>query len=313
MTSCDGTDTTNQPWRMIGAFAKYYDGLMSVMNYTVLQLYDPSKTYYVFLSCGNDDGFTPMRFYIDASDTGATTYYSNLPTDISKTNIALGSTPTTIGSFSLSIEGTDSHYTNIQLTKGVCNLNFELELGNTYKPGSNTDDWYKWHFISVQPPQCYLCTNCGLFGDFQTRVGHASIIDCHGDRIVYNADRYFYDDHGWTYELSHFNAHCLGAPTIAPPTPKPTDLPTPEPPQSRFPAAKVRGKILGEDSGSDEATECESGSQQQQDSELACQEARDKLDICCRNLGGGFCTNLQYGCEFDTCLEILYENFYFYR
>lgn len=209
MTNCNPDDTENPPYRMLGSFVQYVNGPMSVMNYVVLELFDADETYYVFLTPGryiaNNDRVIPVRKYYRKSDGAGPDLRANNRAGIEPAG-RLGAGDNCIGArFTINLNGDlDLDFNTLLTIQSIdgtapCTLHFNIRLGDTphYQ--------YRWTYITVYPPSCDRCEICGLFGDFQTPMHEARMLQCDGTYKYYTTNwapsPIEFEGAGWTYEL----------------------------------------------------------------------------------------------------------------
>mmetsp|Transcript_65466 Transcript_65466/g.58747 ORF Transcript_65466/g.58747 Transcript_65466/m.58747 type:complete len:824 (+) Transcript_65466:151-2622(+) len=274
MTPCHDVPREEMPFDLIGSFAQFGHGPMSLENYIVLVLHEPDEIYYVFLSGGvtNSLGVPPLRRVYRKSD-GASTYHrentQNPNLDIHKV-IKIGGVTEIGNKFTLNVVGNDQQLTVTLTYNNGCQLQFYNAL-----EGALDANGYRWHWLDIQPPQCYFCETCGLLSDFQEEPGQPTLLDCQGQRITYDAPwlpqqnipNNNYAPNGWTYEKEYHDNHCGEPPQLGPEV---------------------------------EQVECPADKQQQVF--LQCQNAIDELEVCCRNMGGGICTQMLMDCSIDACM-----------
>merc|ERR1719507_1318682 len=144
------------------------------------------------------------------------------------------------------------------------------------------------HYVRVNPPTCYKCASCGLFGDFMD----FTMQTCDG-RIMdgFGGWDNAWDERGWTWEKTFYNEHCPVPPPDATTTtegpnatPSPVYIPPTDPP--------YEDPCMDHDS------------HHYKESERHCEEGRNRDDVntCCENIGGTFCDDLMTNCPFDACI-----------
>merc|ERR1711971_490179 len=164
-------------------------------------------------------------------------------------------------------------------------LEFTMFGSHDWNSGLNR---YTMHYVRVNPPTCYKCASCGLFGDFMD----FTMQTCDG-RIMdgFGGWDNAWDERGWTWEKTFYKEHCPVPPpdattTTAGPnaTPSPVYIPPTDPP--------YEDPCMDHDS------------HHYKESERHCEEGRNRDDVntCCENIGGTFCDDLMTNCPFDACI-----------
>merc|ERR1719445_1361237 len=165
-----------------------------------------------------------------------------------------------------------------------CTLHFTMIGQYDY---SSSLGRYTMHYVRVNPPECYKCAICGLFGDFQGK----EMQTCDGSTVSYGGYTNAWDERGWTWEKTYTNDVCEvqdTTTTLGPnDTPSPTHKPYVPPPDPTFPY----------DSCDDE------DSHMYKESKRLCEETRAEkaIDDCCENIGKIFCDDLMDNCAWDAC------------
>merc|ERR1719229_1822011 len=260
---CHGYDQTDLPYNMIGRHFPYRGSVkVAGFDYMVLELFDTNGDEYVafFSSAIHEYGQSENTDYDTV--TGLSAFTSG--------------TITTIGSrFTIHYIQNDVKKITVTLTvDNNCKLHFTMIGQYDY---STTLGRYTMHYVRVNPPECYKCAVCGLFGDFQGQT----MQKCDGSgTVTYGGYTNAWDTRGWTWEKTYTNNNCDDDST---PSPEPYE-PEPDP---TFPY----------DPCEDESSALRIQAQN------SCEEARDRFDVneCCDSIGKAFCDDLMANCAFDAC------------
>merc|ERR1719242_430798 len=139
---------------------------------------------------------------------------------------------------------------------------------------------YTMHYFRMNPPECYKCAACGLYGDFK---GY-QMQTCDGNTVTYGGYTNAWDERGWTWEKTYTNEFCevTDDPEA---TPSPTSEPYVPPPDPTFPY----------DPCDDESSTLKQRANQE------CNEARQSQNDCCDKIGAVFCDDLMTNCAWDAC------------
>merc|ERR1740123_1525594 len=182
------------------------------------------------------------------------------------------------------VQNSANQITVIMRVDDSCTLHFTMIGQYDY---SSSLGRYTMHYVRVNPPECYKCAICGLFGDFQGK----EMQTCDGSTVSYGGYTNAWDERGWTWEKTYTNDVCEvqdTTTTLGPnDTPSPTHKPYVPPPDPTFPY----------DPCDDE------------DSRFLAQSlflfvhmrAEKAIDDCCENIGKIFCDDLMDNCAWDAC------------
>jgi len=246
---------------------------VSGMDYITLELFmddgNIDADYYVYLA--------PEIAAYASTETQATTYYDDTRTQRNLVQLVSGQT-TSIGK---------KDYFQIEVTKSVSGLkpviNVKLIIDGDcaveiymMAQGRYIDGRYKMNYMRVNPPECYKCEICGLFGDFQSK----RMQTCDGNVVAYGGYLNAWDETAWTWEYNYVNKNCKNR-RERPPNGEEYVPPTPPP------------EIVN-------ANPCDEGIQSAVTA--ACNTAIDEKLTCCASIGGSFCDDLKKDCYFDACV-----------
>jgi len=261
---CAGSDHNDLPYHMIGRHFPYRGSTkVSGFDYMVLELFDDNNVQYnLFFSSAFHEYAQSTNTDYDTVE-GLTTFNSG--------------TTTTIGNrFSVHYIQNDVKTITVTLTvDNHCKLHFTMIGQYDY---SSSLGRYTMHYVRVNPPDCYKCAICGLFGDFQGK----EMQTCDGQgTVTYGGYTNAWDTRGWTWETTYTNNHCSVDST---PTPAEPYEPEPDP---TFPY--------------DACSDVDSAIRQL--AEEKCVDARNRHDVneCCGEIGSVFCEDLMQNCAFDAC------------
>eukprot|EP01084_Bolivina_argentea_P130932 231137_1 len=279
LTSCDGNKLV-QPFSMIGSMYAYNNGaVVTNLNYVSLLLYTGDETDYAWISTGSDI----IKYALQSDQTAGTTISPNYQTSVANGVIMQDlNTITSIGQFKIFLIGKGSNDVRVRLlvnTEDQCDVNFRMIAQGVYST-------HRMHEMTVQPPPCYRCSNCGLFGDFQTPTDDNSLLMCNGQRFSYRTSWWppseAFDGAGWSWQYPPPSPQCSVMKTAMINNWGAAHAPQIEhahPPNPTVCTGDLQAQIV-----------------------TTCQRARDQQIVCCRNIGGGYCTNLQESCEIDVCV-----------
>ena len=134
------------------------------------------------------------------------------------------------------------------------------------------------HYLRVNPPECYKCAICGIFGDFQNE----QMQTCDGQaQVEYGGWTNAWDEVGWSWERTYTNEHC--------------------PPNKTIVSNQTIVYVINETVYTGEDP-CDAAISEQVKSECAVARADEVVVVCCVNIGGTFCDDLQRDCEIDACV-----------
>jgi len=268
MTPCDHNDRHHMPFSILGKLFKWRTSGLTGLDYLTLELYDEMDTWYVWLSSG-------IRKYVHSGAAVSTLYDENKAKGVAMETFYAGETTIANGRFKLKInnnEGERRLYFTLTHVPTGCRQDIYMHGQNNFNyKGSGR---YQMHYARFGIPTCYKCATCGMLGDFQHKCYDAKLYGCDGaDQNIATARRWKprsagWDPQGWKWQKTFVDGDSC-----------------PE---------RASGAQEDEDTYCDKAIETTVIAK--------CQEARDKLTTCCRNIGGEYCDELQADCEIDTCI-----------
>merc|ERR1712232_1051334 len=164
----------------------------------------------------------------------------------------------------------DNQTLSVTLTvNNLCKLEFIMISQGRYNHHLQR---HQMNYLRINPPECYKCAICGLFGDFKSQ----QMRTCDGEGYIeYGGWLNAWDERGWSWERTYVEQNCNPDPTVpSPPNPnenKTVYIPPPDPGIT--------------DIHCDEAI---------QEAVLSkCNQTRIEFDFCCDSIGGTFCDDLQ--------------------
>ena len=165
---CKGYNHDDLPYHVIGRHFPYRGSArVSGLDYLAFELFDENDDRYVAFFSADIGGYL----------MGENTNYDAVKGQL--TDFQSGST-TSIGSrfkvyFS---QDSDKQITAILTVDDACTLQFKMIGQYQY---TDSLDRYTMHYVRMNPPECYKCAVCGLYGDFK---GY-EMQTCDGDTVVY--------------------------------------------------------------------------------------------------------------------------------
>jgi len=214
---CHGYGHDDLPYNVIGRHYPYRDSdRVSGLDYLAIELFDADDHRYVAFFNSAIHGYA----------MGESTVWENV--EDSATMFTHGTT-TMIGSrFKVHFVQNKANQITVTLTVDhKCKLEFTMIGQYDY----STDlQRYTMHYVRMNPPECYKCAVCGLYGNFK---GY-QMQTCDGNTVTYGGYTNAWDERGWTWEKTYTNQFCeiTDDPEA---TPSPTSEPYVPPPDPTFP------------------------------------------------------------------------------
>merc|ERR1719361_1405841 len=264
---CHGYGHDDLPYNVIGRHYPYRESdRVSGLDYLAIELFDADDHRYVAFFNSAIHGYA----------MGESTVWEDV--ENSATLFTSGTT-TMIGSrFKVHFVQNKANQITVTLTvDDECDLHFTMIGQYDY---SHDLHRYTMHYVRMNPPECYKCAVCGLYGDFK---GY-QMQTCDGNTVTYGGYTNAWDERGWTWEKTYTNEFCevTDDPEA---TPSPTSEPYVPPPDPTFPY----------DPCDDESSTLKQRANQE------CNEARQSQNDCCDKIGAVFCDDLMTNCAWDAC------------
>jgi len=319
MTPCDHDDRHYQPYSILGKFQRWtHNANLAGLDYVTLMLYDEYDTYYVWFSTG-------IRRWVKASAAVSTLYDENLANGVAMTQITAGDTYVANGKFKVNTnnnEGDQSAWLHLTHVPTGCTQSMYMQWQSSW----NSDGIQRWgmHYAKFTVPSCYKCTTCGMLGDFQHSCHNYRVTGCDGqDYDMSSAHNWVppagaaWEEIGWTWQKDYVDSDACsprmqgfldGNQAVSAKAPKGKGKTALGGKNAKGGKTPKRGKGSkagakggkGKNQAPQQAPQCDS------DVEATviakCQEARDSLATCCRNIGGVFCDEEQNDAVIDICI-----------
>eukprot|EP01083_Nonionella_stella_P004455 12896_1 len=311
MHPCKGATRQQMPFTMIGRHVALSSSSLTGLDYIVLELFDiidiktnNIKLYLLWVNPTNGFGVQLAGPFSDADIESAERFYA----DNTDTKEVLSATNTRIGNtFDVDVTFPGPKQVNVVLnvahyTGDRCKLVFYMNRQGNYISTrfGEVFDRYTMNSLFVEPPWCFRCHTCGLFGSFEFSNGVAphTLTTCNGASAFYVPGS-IRQLGGWTLRIN--SAYDVNALTwdIAY-----TDCPVVSNARRRrleagevYNAAIVDGFVF--------ANPCVNASANHLGAESACNAMTRKYDSICSVIST-VCDELLRDCILDVCV-VLYD------